>query len=299
MEVEILKKVVVRENLLLELKKLIEKQDELVACLGEVVELVKAIRFQTLDIVEDIDAWINKQINQTGAPSSVMSSAAIPSRPFLYRGMNYMFKICEDLEFLDQYEEVVEKFCFEFKMNPLAYRGGGNIITGFGRMFPDLVPDRQHASDGKYSNSFRQTVAGASMDNSALLRAYSENSIMVDGIEVGRLRNAERAIQREFERRRAGPQGSVAHAVNGTASVVADGSMTLDEPLLGTEAFVESIDGSLLASRSLPNLHQDSSMASGADQKGLSHTLRKGLSKEHRPSPGSMKKYLPKFDERK
>ena len=209
-----------------------------------------------------------------------------------------MFKICEDLEVLDQYEEVVEKFCFEFKMNPLAYRGGGNIITGFGRMFPDLVPDRQHASDGKYSNSFRQTIAGASMDNSALLRAYSENSIVVDGIEVGRLRNAERAIQREFERRRAGPQGTVAHAANDTASMVGDGSMTLEDPVLGTEAF-ESIDGSLLESKSLPNLHQDTSMASGAGQKGLSHTLRKELSKEHRPSPGSMKKYLPKFDERK
>jgi len=86
-EVEILQKVIVRENLLSELQKLLFNQNDVSGCLGEVVELVKALRFQTVEIVEDIDSW------QYTQPSP---------RPFLYRGVNYLIKIFSDLNFLDQ-----------------------------------------------------------------------------------------------------------------------------------------------------------------------------------------------------
>ena len=115
-EVEILQKVIVRENILGELHKLLDNQNDVSNCINEVVELVKAIRFQTVDLVEDIDSW------QCVQPTI---------KPFLYRGVNYLLKISNDMDFLDKYEEIVEKFCFEFKRNPFAYRDGGNIINPY------------------------------------------------------------------------------------------------------------------------------------------------------------------------
>ena len=79
-EVEILQKIIVRENLLLELETLLNNQismGDIHSCVTEVVELVKAIRFQTVDIIEDIEQW------QLLQPSK---------RAFLYRGMNYLIK---------------------------------------------------------------------------------------------------------------------------------------------------------------------------------------------------------------
>ena len=159
-EVEILQKVIVRENLLAELQKLLHNQNDVSGCLGEVVELVKAIRYQTVDIVEDIDSW---QYTQP-AP-----------RPFLYRGVNYLIKIFGDLNFLDVYQDIVENFCFEFTSNPLAYRGGGDIATGIGGNARSTLVDR-------------------------LSQQYNASGGSFDGIEVVRLRNAERTIQREFDR---------------------------------------------------------------------------------------------------
>jgi hypothetical protein len=145
-EVEILQKVIVRENLLHELQKLLHNQNDVSGCLSEVVELVKAIRFQTDDIVEDIDSW---QYTQP-AP-----------RPFLYRGVNYLIKIFSDLNFLDQYADIVERFCFEFTSNPLAHRGGGDIATGT-------------------TGNARSTVVDK------LSQYYSASSGHIDGIEVDR-----------------------------------------------------------------------------------------------------------------
>lgn len=162
-EIEILQKIVVRENLLMELQKLLKTQIDVSVCLTEVVELVKAIRFQTLDVIEDIAAW--------------QRSLAVVV-PFQYKGFNYLVKMKGDLDFLDYYPEIVEKFCFEFKSNPLAYRGGGNVISGYG-----------------YDNRGKSYGQG-------LLRHYYSDSDdeFLDGLEVSRLLAAEKVVQAEFDR---------------------------------------------------------------------------------------------------
>lgn len=158
-EVEILQKVVVRENFVAELMKLLDNQNDIGSCINEVVELVKAIRFQTLDIIEDIDAWQTAQ--------------SVP-RSFLYRGLNYLIKISSDLNFLDQYDEIVERFCFELRNNPLAYRGGGDVIIGYS------IKPLYNSEDS--------------------VKTYYDSCQLIDGIEVYRLRNAEKVIQKEYDR---------------------------------------------------------------------------------------------------
>ena len=127
-----------------------------------VMVLVKAIRFETVDIIEDIATW------QTQQPTP---------RPFLFKGVNYLLKISSDFDFLDTYDDIVEKFCFEFKSNPLAYRGGGNLITGH----------RIAANSDNYLQGLLKSY-------------YSGPHALVDGIEVVRLHNAEKVIQAEFTR---------------------------------------------------------------------------------------------------
>ena len=189
LEVDILRKIVVRENLLIDVKRLITESTDLGNCILEIVELVKAIRFQTLDIVEDISSWIHAQPNK---------------RPFLYRGANYLVKMCSDLDFMDSYDEIIERFCFEFKMNPLAYRGGGNIITGFGIGRGNFSEEEGGGSYMVGSSSSSSTSKSSSRLQSILnmrskISTYEGTS---DGIEVSRLQKAERLIQQEFERRR-------------------------------------------------------------------------------------------------
>ena len=159
-EIEILQKVIVRENLLSELKRLLQNQTDVMACLGEVVELVKAIRYQTVEIVEDVSTW---QLSQA------------TRRAFLYRGANYLVKVFEDLSFLDQYEDITGRFCFEFTGNPMAFRGGGDIVTGPGGSAKSESVER-------------------------LAAFYNQDQGSFDGIEVVRLRNAEKIIQMEFDR---------------------------------------------------------------------------------------------------
>jgi len=168
-EVDILQKVIVRENMLTELHKLLDNQVDVNSCLNEVVELVKAIRFQTVDIIEDINNW------QYSLPTI---------RPFLFRGTNYLIKISYDLDFLDSYEEIVEKFCFEFKRNPLAYKEGGFLITG------------TSSNDEGGPEISKQNKGGKQRNNTYNITERS----FIDGIEVVRLHNSERAVQREFER---------------------------------------------------------------------------------------------------
>lgn len=160
-EVEILQKIVVRENLLAELHKLLRIQSDVTACINEVVELVKAIRFQTLDVIEEINLWQQVQ------PST---------QPFQFKGFNYLVKIKCDMDFLDLYDDIVQRFCFEFKSNPLAYRGGGNIITGY-------EFDKKVFKEG-------------------LLHSYytSKDDEFLDGLPLERLHNAEKVIQNEFNR---------------------------------------------------------------------------------------------------
>lgn len=163
-EVEILQKIVVRENLLAELHKLLRIQSDVSACINEVVELVKAIRFQTLDVIEEINLWQVQQPSSTSA------------RPFQFKGFNYLVKIKCDMDFLDLYDDIVQRFCFEFKSNPLAYRGGGNIITGY-------EFDKKVYKEG-------------------LLHSYytSKDDEFLDGLPLERLHNAEKVIQNEFNR---------------------------------------------------------------------------------------------------
>lgn len=164
-ESTILQKVIIREKLLNELQTLLKTQNDVSSCLSEVVELVKAIRFQTLDIIEGIKSW--QQLLPT-------------PQAFEYKGYNYLVKMKCDLDFLDLYEEVVEKFCFEFTSNPLAYRGGGNVITGYGT-------DQRAKSYGQ-----------------GLLHNYytSSDEEFLNGLSVTRLLNAEKIIQEEFSRLR-------------------------------------------------------------------------------------------------
>lgn len=175
-DVAILQKIVVRENLLNELFKLCKANNELLPIMNEIVELIKAIRFETLDVVEDIAAWRTQQ------PFA---------RPFLFKGINYLIKLRSDMDFLDQYDEVVERFCFEFKSNPLAYRGGGSIITGFEASVVGSSSQsnaNQHFKNlvNSYHQSFNEGKDGA--------------NLIVDGIQIIRLHAAEKTIQSEFDR---------------------------------------------------------------------------------------------------
>eukprot|EP01038_Epipyxis_sp_PR26KG_P009224 gene9224-12437_t len=174
MEIEIIQKVIIRENLLSELYKILKSQNDIVPILGEVNELVKALRFQTVDIVEDISTWQQQQ-----SSSSVI-------RPFLYRGINYLVKIKSDLDFMDYYDEVVEKFCFEFTSNPLAYRGGGNILAGYD-VSSTTTTEKSNNKKGNFSQF-------SSISNNNSFNSY------IDGIEITRLHYVEKVIKNEINR---------------------------------------------------------------------------------------------------
>lgn len=161
-EIEILQKVIVRENLLSELNKLLVNHNGIQAILTEVHELVKAIRFQTVDVIEDIESW---QIEQP------------VRRPFLFRGVNYLSKISSDLSYLDNYADVVSSFGFRFKGNPLAY--------------VDQL-SRKKVTDLTTSITF---------DSFELSGIYSATD-SIEGVDILRIKNAEKTIQRntEYER---------------------------------------------------------------------------------------------------
>lgn len=107
-EVEILQKIIVRENLLTELQKLLQFQVDLDGVFSEVIELIRALRFQTLEIIEEIARW--------------KADCQAP-RQFFYRGQNYLLKLLSDTSFLDEYDELGEHFGFYFTKNPLFYDG--------------------------------------------------------------------------------------------------------------------------------------------------------------------------------
>jgi len=161
-ELEILQKIVVRENFLNELNKLLNTHNGIFSVIGEICELIKAIRFQTVDIIEDIEAW---QIIQ------------VAKRPFLFRGINYLTKISSDLTYLDNYEELTQYFNFKFTGNPLAYR-------------EDLLSIRSQ-------NSTKYNSLELSIDSFEKSGIYDPTS-SVDGIDLLRLKNAEKVIQRNI-----------------------------------------------------------------------------------------------------
>lgn len=107
-EVEILQKIIIRENLINELKKLMKYNLDVDGIISELNELIKGIRNQTLDIIEDIYQW----------------KVAYPSpRKFLYRGENYLLKTYSDMSFLDEYDDVGNYYGYYFHGNPLMFPG--------------------------------------------------------------------------------------------------------------------------------------------------------------------------------
>ena len=161
-EIDIIQKIIVRENLLSELNRLLDNHNGIHGVVGEVHELVKAIRFQTVDIVEDIEAWQMMQMTR---------------RPFLYRGDNYLTKISQDMAHLDNYSDIAESFAFKFTGNPLAY--------------PPDVGSRNTAS-------FASSSSGNKFDTFEKSGIYDAGS-SVDGVDIIRLKNAEKTIQRNAE----------------------------------------------------------------------------------------------------
>ena len=168
-EVEILQKVIIRENITGELHKLILNQNDMGNVLNEVIELVKAIRFQTVDIMEDIEAWQHMQ--------------RVP-KPFLYRGQNYVVKIFYDMSFLDKHQMIVDTFGFQFANNPMMYNKAdmtGSRVSLADRPFCFNEGSGDRADWSGYG-------AGKKLD------------AVVDGVEVLRLEHVEKLIRKEFDR---------------------------------------------------------------------------------------------------
>lgn len=180
--VDIRTRIVSREKLLSELRRLVESLDESPSSynqsINEIVEVVKAFRHQTLDIIEHIQHWQKIQINY---PKLIM--------PFLHDGINYATKIMSDLDFLDKYDVIIAKFCFEFTGNPLAYRYGGDLLHSASLEFKLFTAE---TADGGISES---TILNDG-DGGDKRNTYDA----VDGIEIWRLRNAEVFVKDEIAR---------------------------------------------------------------------------------------------------
>ena len=125
--------------------------------------MVKAIRYPTVDIIEDIVAW-----------KGTHSKANV----FKYNGSNYFTKIKCDLDFLDLYDEITEYFGFSFKSNPLGYKDGGSVISG-------------------RDNFSENAVHQAAEYNRKLIEAR-DNTLYVDGLDIYRLQSCELELQKEF-----------------------------------------------------------------------------------------------------
>jgi hypothetical protein len=171
-DTDILQRIVVRENLLIEIADTVKSRaktmeasglsaddaNSILADYGDMVSLFSALRHCTVDVVEYIRCW-----------RSVQPSSSSTSKPFLFRGMNYLLKIATDLDYLDQYEDLVQYFGFCFSNNPLIYLGGGTLT------------DPTNPSD------------------SSDISGYFHMQLSVGGLVLARLRSCEREICREKE----------------------------------------------------------------------------------------------------
>jgi hypothetical protein len=160
-DASILHKIIVRENLIGEIKKLLEHNNDIDGARNEINELVKAIRYESVDIVDDIREWRKNQKF---------------SRQFLYRGENYLAKMYSDLDFLDNVDEL--DFGFPMTGNPLAFAFFG------GRQLPDNL-----------RFSMDSAIESTSGFVSKQLRMADE--ILIDGIEVSRLHQCDKFIRDE------------------------------------------------------------------------------------------------------
>ena len=178
-EVEILQKIAVRENLIIELKKLLDLQNDLYSILAEAIELIKAIRFQTIDIIEIIRSWSTKQV-------------ALNS--FLYQGVNYIVKLSNDLTFLDDVKGLRDVLGFRFHMNPLAYKGGG--ITDSSS--PPKETHKSRVDDDSLLPISEQS--NDVVDHTRLYGMMHQTESTVDGIDIYRLKDAEIFITKEIKK---------------------------------------------------------------------------------------------------
>jgi hypothetical protein len=161
-DADILERIVVRENLLLQIAEAVKSrqaiqshigddESSLVNDYGDLVPLLASLRHCTVDIIEHIRCW------QTFLPNA--------SCAFLFRGSNYLLKIASDLDYLDANSELIRYFGFSFVGNPFGYLGGGVLSD----------PD--------------------GLDND--INGYFHMQLSVGGVELARLRSCERDIQRE------------------------------------------------------------------------------------------------------
>lgn len=160
-DASILHKIIVRENLIGEIKKLLEHNNDIDGARNEINELVKAIRYESVDIVDDIKEW---RANQKF------------SRQFLYRGENYLAKMYSDLDFLDNVDEL--DFGFPMTGNPLAFAFFG------GRQLPDNL-------------RFSMDSAVESTSGFVSKHVRMADEILIDGIEVSRLHQCDKFIRDE------------------------------------------------------------------------------------------------------
>jgi hypothetical protein len=178
-EVEILQKIIVRENLLSELQKLLQFQVDLDGILSEVDELIRAIRYQTLEVIEEIALWKS----ESKAP-----------RQFYYRGQNYLLKLLSDTSFLDEYDDLGDHYGFYFTGNPLFYDG--------------IVQRTSNSNEFSALNSSHFTMdMNMSINQTQMSIPHHTNSINtntntnsnddLDGIQLCRLHDAELVLQNE------------------------------------------------------------------------------------------------------
>ena len=123
--------------------------------------------------------------------------------------------------------EIVDKFGFEFKMNPLTYPGGGKIITGLGSsaegqglVLKESEPSLSSARSRRVASLVqhaKRTVEQIKQDNvvAALASQY-------DGFAVSRLIEAEKSVQQYFDRRRTPTRAKATDAKNADRYVRAD-----------------------------------------------------------------------------
>lgn len=161
---DIMQKIFIRENMLEEIKLLVTNNYEMDSSLEEIINLMNALRFLTVDVIEGITKWKSQQSN--------------PS-PFWYRGENYILKVATDLDYLDEYEALVAHYGFEFKFNPFAYKNGGTIIVGTSEL----------------SRVAKNAILAYIYDGS--------DAEFINGMEISRIKKCERRIQKEYDRMRA------------------------------------------------------------------------------------------------
>jgi len=230
-EMELLQRIAVRENLLSEIVKLLKLNNDIFSIFSEITELIRAVRLQTVEIIEGIQVWIENQMS---------------FKSFLYHGGNYLTKISNDLSFLDARKELKEYYGFDFSFNPLMHRGG-NLLQEISKYFKSS----HHAKHQRHNQELirREFEAGNTsaqittdlladigmLSLSSPAKKSTDDNGYIDGIPVKRIRAAERVVVNEFKRlkdERRRTKTKVVHSSGyggGTLAKIEEGSANLGE----------------------------------------------------------------------